>query len=43
MDTLIVTYIILHDENFIIVEIFSEIIRVRNWDLGDFVTTYVWD
>ena len=41
MDTLIVTYIIFHDENFTIVDICIEIIRVGNWDLGDLVTTWV--
>ena len=34
MDTLIVTYIILHDENFTIVEMCIEIIRVRKLGLG---------
>ena len=43
MDTFIVTYIIFYDEYFTIVEMFIEIIRVENWDLGDLVTTWVWD
>ena len=34
MDTLIVTYIIIHDENFTIVEMCVEIIRVRKLGLG---------
>ena len=43
MDTFIVTCIIFYDEYFTIVEMFTESIRVENWDLGDLVTTRVWD